>query len=157
MPIIVLETNIKSSLEICFDLARSIDLHKISTEKTNEEAIEGTTKGLINLNEFVTWQATHFGVKQKLTSKITEFDRPYHFRDEQTKGAFKSIVHDHYFKKTENYVVMKDIFDFQSPFGIFGRVFNKLILIRYLTNLLIDRNNIIKDFAESGKGELLLK
>jgi len=96
-------------------------------------------------------------VKQKLTSKITEFDRPYHFRDEQTKGAFKSIVHDHYFKKTENYVVMKDIFDFQSPFGIFGRVFNKLILIRYLTNLLIDRNNIIKDFAESGKGELLLK
>ncbi len=157
MPLIILETKIKSSIEICFDLARSIDLHKISTEKTNEEAIEGTTQGLINLNEFVTWQATHFGVKQKLTSKITVFDRPNHFRDEQIKGAFKSIVHDHYFERREDGVVMKDVFEFQSPFGIFGKIFNKLILIRYLTKLLVDRNNIIKDFAESGKGELLLK
>jgi len=157
MPVIVLETKIKSNIEICFDLARSIDLHKISTEKTNEEAIEGTTKGLINLNEFVTWQATHFGVKQKLTSRITAFDRPYHFRDEQIKGAFKSIVHDHYFEMKEDCVVMKDVFEFQSPFGIIGKLFNKLILIEYLTKLLFDRNNVIKDFAESGKWELLLK
>jgi hypothetical protein len=90
MPIIKLTTEINSTLEICFDLSRSIDLHKISTSKTNEEAIEGKTKGLINLNETVTWKATHFGVRQKLTSKITAFDRPYYFVDEQTKGNVPS-------------------------------------------------------------------
>lgn len=82
MPKIEITTEINSTLEICFDLARSIDLHKISTAKTNEQAIAGRTTGLIELNESVTWEATHFGIKQKLTSKITAFDRPFYFRDE---------------------------------------------------------------------------
>ena len=64
MPLIELQTEINSTIEICFDLSRSIDLHKISTAKTNETATDGVTKGLINLNQFVTWQARHFGVKQ---------------------------------------------------------------------------------------------
>ena len=77
MPKIELTTEIYSSITICFDLSRSIDLHKISTAKTNEEAIAGTTSGLINLGEYVTWKATHFGIKQKLTSKITAFESPF--------------------------------------------------------------------------------
>jgi len=71
MPKIILVTEINSTIEICFDLARSIDLHKISTAKKKEQAIAGKTSGLINLNEFVNWQATHFGIKQKRTSNFT--------------------------------------------------------------------------------------
>lgn len=156
MPIIKLKTEINSTIEICFDLSRSIDLHKISTAKTNEEAIEGTTSGLINLNETVTWKATHFGIRQKLTSKITAFDKPNYFRDEQIKGAFKSIYHEHKFEQLDNKILMTDIFEFISPFGIFGKVFNKLILTNYLRNLLIDRNNVIKEFAETDKWKLVL-
>jgi ligand-binding SRPBCC domain-containing protein len=122
MPTIELETEIKSDINICFDLSRSIDLHKISTAKTNEEAIEGKASGLISLNEFVTWRATHFGIRQKLTSKITEFERPFHFRDEQLKGVFKFIIHDHYFEIVGDGVKMKDVFRFQSPFGFIGRL-----------------------------------
>ena len=97
MPKFQLVTEIKSTLDVCFDLSRSIDLHKISTAQTNEEAIDGTTSGLIGLGEFVTWQARHFGIKQKLTSKITAFDRPHYFQDAQVKGIFKSFRHDHRF------------------------------------------------------------
>jgi len=156
MPKIELKTEINSTIEICFDLSRSIDLHKISTAKTNEEAIEGTTSGLINLNETVTWQATHFGIRQKLTSKITAFDKPYYFRDEQIKGAFKSIYHEHKFEQLENKIFMTDIFEYQSPFGILGNLVNKLVLTKYLRNLLIDRNNVIKEFAETDKWKLVL-
>lgn len=156
MPIIELTTYIKSNIEICFDLATSIDLHKISTIQTKEEAIAGTTKGLIKLNEFVTWQATHFGIKQKLTSKITAYERPYHFRDEQIKGIFKSIKHDHFFEQNGDEIIMKDIFEFESPGGILGRLFNKLILTKYLTKFLNDRNNLIKDFAETEKYKMIL-
>ena len=151
MPIIKLETYIKSDIDTCFDLSRSIDLHKISTAQTNEKAIDGITSGLINLDEFVTWQATHFGIKQKLTSKITEFNRPFHFRDEQQKGAFKFIIHDHYFEKQNDLVIMKDIFKFQSPFGFLGTLVDKMILTGYLTRLLKNRNEIIKEFAETNK------
>jgi ligand-binding SRPBCC domain-containing protein len=157
MPIIELRTEIKSTLNICFDLSRSIDLHKISTAQTKEEAIEGTISGLINLNETVTWQAIHFGIKQKLTSKITAFDRPIFFRDEQVKGIFKSFCHDHKFEQIEDKVIMTDIFEYQSPFGIFGRIFNTLILTNYLRQLLIDRNNTIKEFAESEKWRAILE
>lgn len=156
MPKIELTTEINSTIDICFDLSRSIDLHKISTEQTNEQAVAGITSWLINLNEFVTWQATHFGIRQKLTSKITEFNRPKYFKDEQQKGAFKSFYHEHKFEQIGDKVIMTDIFDFQSPFGILGNIFNELILTKYLRKLLIDRNKVIKEFAETDKWKNLL-
>jgi hypothetical protein len=51
---------------------------------------------------------------------------------------------------------MKDVFEFESPFGVFGQLFNKLILTNYLTKFLIVRNNLIKDFAESEKWKTIL-
>ncbi|MES2681583.1 MAG: SRPBCC family protein [Bacteroidota bacterium] len=157
MPTIKLEIEIFSDIETCFDLARSIDLHQISTAKTNEKAISGRTSGLINPDETVTWQATHFGIRQKLTSKITAFKRPFHFRDEQIKGIFKFIIHDHYFEQKDQKVIMKDVFSFQSPFGIFGRIFDKLVLTKYLRKFLIERNDIIKEYAETGKWASVIK
>ena len=156
MPKIEITTEVNSTLEICFDLARSIDLHKISTAKTNEQAIAGRTTGLIELNESVTWQATHFGIKQKLTSKITAFDRPFYFRDEQTEGIFKSFNHSHKFELVDGRVIMKDVFEYQSPFGFVGRIFNTLVLTSYLKRFLEERNRIIKEFAESEKWKLVL-
>ena len=156
MPTIELETHIKTDLQTCFDLSRSIDLHKISTSKTNEKAIDGKIKGLINLNEFVTWHATHFGVRQKLTSKITAFDFPNHFRDEQQKGIFRFIIHDHFFELKRDEVTMKDIFKFKAPFGFLGTIAEKFFLNKYLMNLLIERNKIIKEFAETGKWKTVL-
>ncbi len=156
MPIIELTTEINASLEICFDLSRSIDLHKISTQRTNEKAIAGRTTGLIGSNETVTWQATHFRIQQKLTSKITAFNRPFSFTDEQVKGIFKVFHHEHRFIQADNKVLMIDILKFQSPFGIVGKVFDKLILTDYLKRFLIKRNTIIKEFAESDKWKKVL-
>ncbi|MEO8711377.1 MAG: SRPBCC family protein [Parafilimonas sp.] len=147
---------VRSSIEICFDLARSIDLHQISTAKTSEKAIAGTTTGLINLNEFVTWQAVHFGIKQKLTSKITAFNRPFHFRDEQVKGAFKFMIHDHYFEINNDVVIMKDVFSFQSPPGFIGRLVDIMVMKTYLTKFLMYRNNVIKEFAETDRWKEVL-
>ncbi|MEJ0056388.1 MAG: SRPBCC family protein [Bacteroidota bacterium] len=157
MPTIELKTIIHSDIQTCFDLARSIDLHKISTAKTNEEAINGRTSGLIGLNEFVTWRAKHFGITQELTSKITVFNSPFHFRDEQVKGAFRFIVHDHIFETNGDAVIMKDVFKFRSPFGLLGQIFDKIILTAYLTKLLNDRNSIIKEYAESSEWQAVLK
>jgi ligand-binding SRPBCC domain-containing protein len=156
MPIIELRTEIQGDIETCFDLARSIDFHKISTAKTNEKAIAGRTSGLINLDESVTWQATHFGVRQKLTSKITAFKRPFYFRDEQLNGIFKFIVHDHYFEPHNGKVMMRDVFSFQSPFGVLGQAFDKLVLTQYLTKFLAERNNLIKEYVETTKWKTVL-
>ncbi len=157
MPKIQISTKIKASKEICFDLSRSIDLHQVSMKQTNEKAIAGRTEGLIEMGEEVTWQATHFGIKQKLTSKITRFDFPNSFRDEMVKGAFKKFTHDHIFFEKNGETEMQDIFDFESPFGWFGKIFNELILEKYMTQLLTQRNQTIKEIAENGKWKEILK
>lgn len=150
MPVITLTTQINAPIERCFDLSRSIDLHKISTEHTGEEAIDGITSGLIKMNETVTWRARHFGISQKLTTKITAYDAPYYFVDEMVKGIFKSFRHTHYFElSTDGGTSMKDKFDYVSPFGFVGKVIDQLVLKNYMSELLIKRNATIKKFAES--------
>ena len=156
MTVIRLITKIKAPIEVCFDLARSIDLHKLSTEGTNEEAIGGVTTGLIGMGEEVTWEARHFGVKQRLTSKITEFKFPEYFRDQMLKGAFKKIDHRHEFEQTAAFTIMKDAFDFEVPLGLLGKAFTRLILTKYLTRLLERRNEMIKEVAEDGRWKNIL-
>src|SRR5687767_12428349 len=96
MPVIELSTYISAPIERSFDLARSIDLHMLSTQGTNERAIAGVTSGLIDHGQTVTWSATHFGIRQTLTSKITALVYPTYFRDEMISGVFNSICHDHF-------------------------------------------------------------
>ena len=149
MPLIIIHTEIKAKINTCFDLARNIDFHQESLEHSNENAIDGKTSGLIELGESVTWEATHFGIKQRLTSKITEFSSPDYFVDEMVSGAFKSFRHEHFFELQNNYTVMIDKFYFESPFGIFGKIANILFLERYMTALLSKRNELLKLQAEN--------
>ncbi|MET4083647.1 ligand-binding SRPBCC domain-containing protein [Pedobacter sp. UYP30] len=153
MPRIEIKTEINADIAIVFDLSRSIDLHKLSTEHTNETAIGGKTSGLIGLNETVTWRAKHFGIYQQLTSKVTDYERPNYFTDEMVKGTFKKFKHEHHFKSIDGRTLMIDYFDYQSPFGILGKLADTLFLERYLTELLNKRNSVIKEFAENRKVE----
>lgn len=151
MPVINLKTKINAPIERVFDLARSIDLHTKSASESNEEAIGGRTSGLINLDETVTWRAKHFGVRQTLTSKITIFERPFHFRDSMLRGIFKRIDHDHFFEKIEGGTLMRDKFDYDAPLWILGNLADILFLEKYMTKFLIERNRLIKEIAESEK------
>ena len=156
MPKIELKTIINAEKHIVFDLSRSIDLHKISTSHTNEEAISGKTSGLIGLNEWVTWRAKHLDFYQELTSKITYFEYPDYFADEMIKGAFKSFRHEHHFEQIGEKTSMLDIFCYDSPFGLFGKLADILFLKNYIKELLLKRNAIIKEFAETEKWKEIL-
>ena len=148
MPVITLFTEIKAPINQVFNLARDLDLHKISTGKSNEVAIAGKMSGLINEGEFVTWRATHLGVRQTLTTKITKMNFPDFFQDVMLNGAFKKMTHDHYFEENGEVTIMKDVFDFESPFGFIGKIFNTLFLTKYMERLLFERNRVIKEYAE---------
>lgn len=148
---IVLNTKIDAPIERCFDLSRSIDLHKISASKSKEQAIDGITKGLIKVNETVTWKAKHFGLWHKMKVKITEFKKPNHFTDEMVNGSFKAMKHKHHFISEGTHTIMIDTFEFASPLGILGKMVDKLIMKNYMKHFLIERNQIIKEFAETDK------
>lgn len=148
MPTIHLETYIKAPIEQVFDLSRDIDFHQSSLAHTQERAIAGRMSGLISLGETVTWRGRHFGIMQQLQVRITEMQAPTTFVDEMVRGAFKSFQHRHSFTAVPGGTMMTDDFTFQSPLGILGHLVNKLILTRYMTQILITRNHHLKSVAE---------
>jgi ligand-binding SRPBCC domain-containing protein len=157
MPVIKLVTTINAPTERCFDLARSIDLHVISTSKTNEKAIAGRLTGPAQQGDVITWQATHFGINQKLTVRIEELKFLEYFKDAMVKGAFKSFEHEHFFEEMEGVTTMTDVFEFESPLGILGKMANSIFLSAYMKKFLERRNSVIKEYAESDKWQSILR
>ena len=109
----------------------------------------GVTAGLIGLGESVTWRATHFGISQRLTSKITAFERPSHFRDEMVQGAFSGFEHDHFFDAAGDGTFMREVFDYRAPLGPLGSLADRIFLKSYMEGFLLRRSKIVKAVAES--------
>lgn len=154
MPTIELSILIEAPVERVFDLARSLDLHMDSTAETGERAVGGVTSGLLGPDQEVTWRARHFGVWQHLTSRMTKFEPPHHFRDTMVRGAFARFDHDHYFERTgpnDAWTRMRDVFDFTSPLGPIGRMANVLFLTRYMREFLRRRNIMLREVAEDDR------
>lgn len=157
MTTIELQIEIKATRDVCFDLSRSIDVHQLSTRDTNEQAIGGVTTGLIEEGEWVKWKAIHFMTTQMMTVQIKEMKPFRYFTDEMIQGPFKWMKHQHLYEANHGKTLMTDKFQYEMPFGIVGKVFDKLILKRYLTKLLKQRNAVIKRLAESGEWKKYLE
>ncbi|WP_277586144.1 SRPBCC family protein [Psychrobacillus antarcticus] len=151
MPEIVHKQIINAPQEICFDLARNVEVHTKTTSHTNERAVGGVTEGLLEEGDTVTWEATHFCIRQRLTAKIVSMERPNQFKDTMVKGAFHSFNHTHDFLKVPEGTLMIDTFDYKSPFGILGILADKLFLERYMKRFIITRSMELKKIAENDR------
>lgn len=149
MPIIRHEQYIQAPIDICFDLARNVEIHTKTTSHTKENAVGGVTTGLLHLGDTVTWEAVHFGVKQTLTAKVIYMDKPHKFIDVMIKGTFKSFTHTHEFIEEKTGTLMIDTFDYKSPFGALGVLADKLFLEKYMYNFIQIRANELKRIAEN--------
>ena len=52
------------------------------------------------------------------------------------KGDFKSFHHEHHFKATENGTIMIDLLNFETPYGIIGKIANRLFLTAYIAKVI---------------------
>ncbi len=149
MATIRLSAEVRAPVERCFDLARSVDFHLISTRGTGERVIAGRHAGLLALHEEVTWEARHFGVRQRLTSRITQFTRPSHFRDSQVRGAFAWFHHDHHFDPIASGTRITEVFEFRAPLGVAGRLAERLVLTAYMERFLSRRLGLLQQALET--------
>ena len=152
-------TVIRAPIDRCFDLARSVEVHLAGNVHFGEQAIAqgGVASGLVGLSEEVTWRARHLGVRQNLTSRITAMARPAYFQDTMVSGAFRSMQHDHYFRVLgDGLTEMRDVFRFAAPLPVLGRIAEILLLRRYMSALLRERNMVLKQIAESDEWQRYL-
>lgn len=143
MPAFRVVTDIAAPPAACFDLSRSIDLHLESMIASGEKAVAGVTSGLIAAGEEVSWEARHFGILWRMTSRIVEFDPPHRFVDEMVRGPFAAFRHEHQFDPAGAGCQMTDIITFRMalapanlPAGL------------YLKRLMRIRNAAIRQAAE---------
>ncbi len=149
MPTINMVTEIHAPIEQCFDLCRDLELHTRTVAHTLETLVGTKTRGFAELGDVLTFEAVHLGVRQRLTSRITEFERPVLFADVAVSGAFASLVHRHTFVAVGNKTLMRDRLEWTSPLGILGRFADSLFLEHYMTRFLAIRNRNLKAFAEN--------
>jgi ligand-binding SRPBCC domain-containing protein len=125
-------------------------------EHVGEVAVAGVTAGLINKEDTVTWKGKHLFKTRVFTSKITEMQPYEKFTDKMIRGDFKYFEHQHFFKSAENGTIVIDIINYETPYGWFGRLINKIHLNKYIEKLISDRNIVIKQYAETEKWKALL-
>ncbi len=149
MTTIVVETRIEAPVAVCFDLARSVDAHISTSAATRERAVGGKTSGLLELGDTVTFEAVHFGVRQRFTSRIVEFDRPTRFVDEMVKGVFSSLRHVHEFSVEGTATLMRDTLTWRSPLGFLGVIADKVLVERHMRNFMLIKQAELKQQAET--------
>jgi ligand-binding SRPBCC domain-containing protein len=146
---VTIETLIHAPPEFCFDLARDVSTHAESAAFSGERVVEpGRTSGLLELGDLVTFEGRHFGIRQRFTARIVELERPRRFVDEMVRGAFKRLRHVHEFQPSDGSTVMRDILEWEAPFGFLGRLADSLFLRRHMVWFVQSKQYNLKGIAE---------
>ncbi|WP_378079209.1 SRPBCC family protein [Actinoplanes sichuanensis] len=135
-----------------FDLKLDVDVHAASQHAAGETAATRDGRRQLTLGDEVTFQARHFGIRWRMTSRITAYQRPDEpadavgsprtsgrFVDEQVRGPFAMMRHEHLFEADGAGTRMTDRMSFAAPFGPLGAVVARLVLAPHLRRLLTRR------------------
>lgn len=146
---LVVETFIAAPRERVFDLARDVEAHNRSAAFSHERCVEpGRTSGLLELGDLVTFEGVHFGIRQRVTAKIIEVDRPRRFVDELVRSAFKRLRHEHDFEERDGGTLMCDTLEWTSPLGPLGRIADALFVYRHMRWFVTTKQLALKTMAE---------
>ena len=142
-------TLIRADAATVFDLELDADVHAASMAGSGERATTSTGRAALGLGDEVTFAARHLGRTWHLTSRVTEYDRPRRFVDEQLTGPFHRMRHEHLFEAVDARTTrMTDRMSFTAPLGPVGRLVARLVLEPYLQRLLIERGAHVRRLAE---------
>ncbi|WP_260634109.1 SRPBCC family protein [Streptomyces angustmyceticus] len=132
-----------------FAVCLNVESHTRSMADSSERVVGGKTRGELALGDTVTFQARHLVLNWRLKARITSYDQPRCFVDEQESGPFKRWRHAHHFEPDGNGgTIMRDVIDFASPLGPVGRIVDGLLLRRYMTRLIRIRNTYLASTFE---------
>jgi ligand-binding SRPBCC domain-containing protein len=151
MPRLELVTSINAPRDVVFAYSLDVGVHAESMSGSGERAVAGVTAGQMKLGDQVTWRARHFGRWWRMTSRITAYDPPRFFIDEQVAGPFAHWHHAHHFERGDlGTTLMTDVIDFAAPYGLAGSIAEALVLNRYMSHLIQLRNRHLVAAVETG-------
>lgn len=95
-------------------------------------------------------QIIQFGfIKTKWNIQLTDFQPFNLITDTQTKGPFKIWKHSHCFEDRGGKTLMTDKISYVLPFGIIGRIADKLFIAKMIDKQFEFRHKITKSILEN--------
>jgi ligand-binding SRPBCC domain-containing protein len=148
--LIEIVTEIDAACDVVFGLELDMDVHAASLAASGETAATSTGRRRVALGDEVTFRARHFGLVWHMTSRIVAYEPPRHFVDEQVRGPFRALRHEHVFDDLgAGRTRMTDRMTVSAPLGALGFLVTRLLLAPYLRRLLTQRSAHIKCLAEA--------
>lgn len=143
-------TEIDAASDVVFDLELDMDIHTASLAASGETAATSTGRRRVAFGDEVTFRARHLGLAWRMTSRITAYEPPRRFVDEQIRGPFRALRHEHLFHDLgDSWTRMTDLMTVSAPFGPLGFLVTRALLAPYLRRLLKQRAAHIKRVAET--------
>jgi ligand-binding SRPBCC domain-containing protein len=143
-------TTIEASRDIVFGLELDMDVHAASLAASGETATTSTGRRHVALGDEVTFRARHFGLVWRMTSRITAYEPPHRFVDDQVRGPFRTMRHEHLFDDLgDGRTRMTDRMTVRAP----GDPVARWLLTPYLRRLLRQRAAHIGQRAEAASRE----
>ena len=153
MPLVKVVTHARCAPEVMFDLALNVDAHAASLSGSGETATTSSGARQLGRGDEVTFRARHLGLVWRLTSRVSEYQRPHRFVDEQVRGPFASMRHEHLFEAAaDGGTVMTDLMHVVAPLGVVGAVVGPAVLRPYLHRLLRERGAHLARSGEAAEG-----
>lgn len=147
--IIRLTTSIDANPVLVFDLESDALVHAESQGSFGESVRVHSGRSSLRLGDEIDIRSRHLGVWFTLTGRITEYEPPRYFVDEQVTGPFASMRHEHFFLARRDHTVMVDIMSVKFRGGRSGAAVLDVPGKLYLRRVLGVRNAYIKKRAEA--------
>jgi hypothetical protein len=84
-----------------------------------------------------------YGVKFHWKTRISAFEPPFYFEDEQEKGPYRHWHHRHDFEEVPGGTLMRDLVDYALAFEPFGSLAHSLFVRRSVEKIFEYRNQTI--------------
>lgn len=146
---ITLSTPIAADPTAIFDLESDAMVHAESQDSFRESVRSTSGRSSLRLGDEIEIRSRHLGLWFTLTSRITEHERPLHFVDEQIRGPFASMRHEHFFLATRDQTRMVDVMSVKFRGGRLGALVLDIPGRLYLQRILCIRNEFIRKRAEA--------
>ncbi|OCX54883.1 hypothetical protein BEL04_10295 [Mucilaginibacter sp. PPCGB 2223] len=141
------ETNLPIPLAEAWDFFSSpLNLGKITPPEMNLVITSGyTDDSKMYPGLLISYKVSPIlGIKMRWVTEITHIKDNEYFIDEQRSGPYAFWQHQHHFKEIRGGVHMTDILAYAIPYGIIGRIANRLFVARKLKKVFAYRQQQIE-------------
>ncbi|GAA1071518.1 SRPBCC family protein [Nocardiopsis composta] len=153
MPRFTVRTRCAAPPERVFRACLDPGLHAATMAAHRERVVAGPRGRPLEAGDTVAFEARHFGLRLRLTARVTAAEPPRWFADEQVAGPFRRWRHVHRFAPDgAGGTVMTDEVDFAAPLGPLGRIAEAVFLRRYMERLIRSRSSHLAALLADGDG-----